>query len=243
MREEGITLIRKYLSHIDEELPDECIAVAQRHRWTEGKGQDKGKKVWKTSFKHYVPGFSMEFQYIKTLLESHGGEFFDHSVYGPKEQLYSCVFNCKDKNTKGDNVTLEPVTGHATEDFLVQHVGEDSQPLDGKALKEAYEEEQRQIKQLDSASTLSVVSTVSLVSSANPQTDNTIAFENFLQVVAGMSPTCADDAKEWAGWGQSIKSIGRYNKFSTMQIFKLVDGFSKTKPKEYDADAVMKLVA
>lgn len=123
MREEGLTLIRKYLLQTEEKLPDEAIAIAKRHRWTEGKGKDKGKQVWKTSFRYYVPAFSMEFQYIKTLLESHDDDFFDLSVYGSKKQLYSCVFNCKDRNTKGDNVTLEPITGHPTEDFLVQHVG------------------------------------------------------------------------------------------------------------------------
>jgi hypothetical protein len=147
-------------------------------------------------------------------LESHADEFFDKSVYGPKEQLYSCIFNCKDRNTKGDNVTLEPITDHSTKDFIVQYVSEpEAHHIDGKALKEAYEEEQRQIKQLDSASTISEVSTVSLAGSVSSQTDNTIDYKDFLQVVAGMSPTCADDAKEWADWGQSIKSIGRFNGF------------------------------
>jgi hypothetical protein len=95
-----------------------------------------------------------------------------------------------------------------------------------------HEEEQ----QVDTASTLSEADSAVLASSLSSEKDNTIAYDDFLQVVAGMPSDCADDAKVWARWGQSIKQIGTFNKFTPMQILKLVDEFSKTNPDKYDAD-------
>lgn len=130
LRVKGCELIKKYLGQSGAELSNDDIAIAQRHRLV----TKNGRKVWKTSFRYYVPAFSMEFQYIKSFLESQDDTFFDLLVYGPKEQLYSCVFNAKDRNDKGDNKVLEPITSHATEDFIVQVVSEEATKIDGKGI-------------------------------------------------------------------------------------------------------------
>jgi hypothetical protein len=138
LRVEGCDLIRKYLAQSIDNLPDEDIAIAQRHRYV----IKKGEKVWKTSFRFYVSKFSIEYQYIRTLLEVAEDTFFDRNPYNPKEQLYTCIFNAKDNN-ESDNVVLEPITSHPTEDFKIQIIPNDAIPVDGKGFKEEYEKEQR----------------------------------------------------------------------------------------------------
>jgi hypothetical protein len=162
-----------------------------------------GKQVWKTSFRYYVPVFSIDFQYIHTILEIHDDSFFDRQVYKPKEQMYVCIFNAKDR--EGGNKILEPITSHSTEDFIVQVVREDNIFINGKGIKAEYDEQKRQAAELDSASILSGASTISLLSSVGSERDISINYEDFMQVVIGLAPKRADSREDWVGNIKGIK--------------------------------------
>lgn len=90
---------------------------------------------------------------------------------------------------------------------------------------------------------MSGADTVLLAFSASSEKDSTISYEDFLQVVTGLSPKRADSRDDWVGNVKGIKYVGQCNKFTSVQILTLADSFSKLQPDKYESDADLKLVS
>jgi hypothetical protein len=73
--------------------------------------------------------------------------------------------------------------------------------------------------------------------------DNDISYDDFMKVLTSLSPKRANARDDWVGGCKGIKHVGQCNKFTPRQILILGDEFSKLCPEQYDADAVMRLMA
>lgn len=97
-------------------IQESDIAIAERCRVLPN-GQ------FKISLRYFLPKFVAKYKNIADWLRRSGVSFFDFSVYKETEQLLGAVHNYK---KKGDTKALTPMTGHNTEDFIVQIIPKDA---------------------------------------------------------------------------------------------------------------------